>query len=282
MSYLKESAERLKKTRPTAVNLFHAIERCLSIAYTGDTQERVDKILVEADAIAAEDLAASKEIGRIGAELIKDGYRILTHCNAGALAFIDEGTALSPIRQAHSQGKRVFVWVDETRPRCQGSRLTAWEMDQEGIPYAIIVDNAAGLFMRRKMVDMVIVGADRIAANGDVANKIGTYEKAVLAKENGVPFYVAAPKMTFDLESKSGEEIEIENRDPEEVTMMWGVDEKGNPTRIKIAKEGSEAKNPSFDITPAIYVNGFITEKGLLEPPFEESFSKLFSGINDQ
>lgn len=276
MRHLQESAERLKRTRPTAVNLFHAIDRCLSQASSGSVEERVERVLAEADAVAAEDLAASVEMGRLGAELIEDGYGILTHCNAGALAFIDHGTALSPIRHAHRQGKSIFVWVDETRPRCQGSRLTAWEMEQEGIPYAIIVDNAAGFYMRRGDVDIVIVGADRVAANGDVANKIGTYEKAVLAKENGIPFYVAAPEMTFDLKTPTGDEVEIEERSADEVTMMWGVDQRGNPTRIRIAREGSRARNPSFDVTPARYITGFITEKGVLRPPYGEGIRRLF------
>ncbi|UCH56701.1 MAG: S-methyl-5-thioribose-1-phosphate isomerase, partial [Candidatus Bathyarchaeota archaeon] len=174
-SHLKEAAETLRNTRPTAANLFHAIDRCLAVGSLGPVSERVKAVVAEADAIAQEDLEASVKIGEHGSELVEDGFRVLTHCNAGALAFLDYGTALSPVRFAHQQGKRVFVFVDETRPRCQGSRLTAWELDQENIPYALIVDNAAGFFMRRGEVDMVIVGADRIAANGDVANKIGTY-----------------------------------------------------------------------------------------------------------
>ncbi|RLG93919.1 hypothetical protein DRO27_05530, partial [Candidatus Bathyarchaeota archaeon] len=200
------------------------------------------------------------EIGEYGNTLIEDGYRILTHCNAGALAFLDYGTALSPIRHAHASGKKVFVWVDETRPRCQGARLTAWEMEQEGIPYALIVDNAAGHFMLRGEVDILSTGVDRITANGDVANKIGTYEKAVVARENGIPFYVAAPRMTFDLKSRSGDEIEIEERGPEEITGMWGVDEDGEACRVEIAGEGFKVRNPAFDVTPARYVTGFITE----------------------
>ncbi len=274
--YLEEAAERLKKTRPTAVNLFHAVDRCLAAARSGTVKERVKRVVAEADAIAREDLAASQRIGEHGSGLIGDGFGILTHCNAGALAFIDLGTALSPIRFAHTQGKRIHVFVDETRPRCQGARLTAWELQQEGIPYSLIVDNAAGYFMKRGEVDIVIVGADRVAANGDVANKIGTYEKAVLAHENGVPFYVAAPRMTFDLKAETGEGIEIEERSPEEVTGIWGLDDEGRQRRILIAAEGTPARNPSFDVTPAKYVTGFITEAGILRPPFGESILKAF------
>jgi len=166
--------------------------------------------------------------------------------------------------------------VDETRPRCQGARLTAWELEQEGIPYSLIVDNAAGYFMKRGEVDMVIVGADRIAANGDVANKIGTYEKAVLAHENEIPFYVAAPRMTFDLDCEDGELIEIEERSPQEIVGMWGIDDTGNPSRILIASEGTSVRNPAFDVTPAKYVTAFITERGILRPPYPESIKRAF------
>jgi len=278
-AYMDAVAERLRRTRPTAVNLFHAIDRCLSAADSGPVHDRVGRVVAEADAIADEDLTASRRIGEHGAALIGDGFRVLTHCNAGALAFIDYGTALSPIRFAHREGKRVFVFVDETRPRCQGARLTAWELQQEGIPYAVIVDNAAGYFMRRGEVDAVIVGADRISANGDVANKIGTYEKAVLAHENGVPFFVAAPRMTFDLGCATGEGIEIEERAAEEVLGMWGVDEDGIPSRVLIAARGTPARNPAFDITPAKYVTGFITEAGILRPPYSESIKNAFGGL---
>ncbi|MDH5791973.1 MAG: S-methyl-5-thioribose-1-phosphate isomerase [Candidatus Bathyarchaeota archaeon] len=273
-AYLREAVDRLKKTRPTAANLFHAIDRCLKAAAKGSVQNRVRVIISEADTIAEDDITASRLIGEHGSALIEDGCRILTHCNAGALAFIDYGTALSPIRFAHGHGKEVFVFVDETRPRCQGARLTAWELEQEGIPYALIVDNAAGHFMRRGEVDMVIVGADRVAANGDVANKIGTYERAVVAKENGIPFYVAAPKMTFDLKCENGDEIEIEERGPDEVRWMWGVDEQGNPARILISEEEATVRNPAFDVTPSRYVTGFITEAGILEPPYSENIRK--------
>jgi eIF-2B alpha/beta/delta-like uncharacterized protein len=269
------SAETLRKTRPTAANLFHAIDRCLDAMTEGSVKERVNAIVLEAEAIAQEDLEASRKIGEYGGKLIGDGARILTHCNAGALAFLDYGTALSPIRFARDQGKQIFVYIDETRPRCQGARLTAWEMEQENIQYAIIVDNAAGYYMRRGEIDMVITGADRIAANGDVANKIGTYEKAVLAKENNIPFYVAAPRMTFDLYCHNGDEIEIEERSPDEVRWMWGVNKDGDSCRILITGEDYQARNPAFDITPAKYVNGFITERGIIKQPFQINLKKL-------
>lgn len=275
-AYVAEAANVLRGTRPTAVNLFHAIDRCLKAASKGTTQERVALTTAEADRIALEDLDASRKMGKYGSVIIKNGYRILTHCNAGALAFIDNGSALAPIRVAHKQGKNIFVYADETRPRSQGAKLTAWELQQEGIPYALIVDNAAGHYMRRGEVDLVIVGADRIAANGDTANKIGTYEKAVLAKENGIPFYVAAPGMTFDLKCRTGEEIEIEERSPDEVNWVWGADEDGNYTGVRITAEGTNALNPSFDVTPARYITGFITEAGVIRPPFGRNIRLVF------
>ena len=274
--YLREAAERLKDTRLTAANLFKAVDRCLEASVGLTMPDRVKSILGEADRIAEDDLNASRLIGEYGSQIIGNGFTILTHCNAGALAFIDHGTALSPIRFAHRQGKKVYVLVDETRPRCQGARLTAWEMEQEGIPYSIIVDNAAGYFMRRGEVDLVIVGADRITANGDTANKIGTYEKAVLAKENGIPFYVAAPEMTFDLSLGDGDKIEIEERSAEEVRGMWGKGEDGKKTRILITEAHAHVRNPAFDVTPTRYITGFITEKGILKPPFTKSIAKAF------
>jgi translation initiation factor eIF-2B subunit alpha/methylthioribose-1-phosphate isomerase len=276
LEYLNKAAETIRQTRPTAENLFKAVDQCLKAAEWGKVSVRVDNVVKEADRILADDIKASEAIAKAGAKLIKDGYRVMTHCNAGALAYIDQGTALAPIREAVKEGKEVFVWVNETRPRGQGARITAWELEQEGIPYALIADNAAGYYMQRGEVDMVIVGADRIVANGDVANKIGTYEKAVVAFENKIPFWVAAPGMTFDLTKKSGEEIEIEERGPEEVTMMWGLGEDGEPTRINVAGEGTKARNPAFDVTPAKFIDGFITEYGLIERPFTEGFYWLF------
>jgi translation initiation factor eIF-2B subunit alpha/methylthioribose-1-phosphate isomerase len=277
IDYFSDAVERLRKTRPTAANLFNAVDRCVEASSSGSVSERVNSIVREADLIEEEDVQASKKIGEYGNELIRNGSSILTHCNAGALAFVDNGTALSPIRRAHNCGKRVFVYVDETRPRCQGARLTAWELENEGIPYSLIVDNAAGYFMRKGEIDMVIVGADRIAANGDVANKIGTYEKAVLAKENNIPFYVAAPEMTFDLKCASGDHIEIEERDDNEIRTMGGLNEKGVYTRVLITMKNAVVKNPSFDVTPQNLVSGFITEKGILKPPYYENISKYFA-----
>jgi S-methyl-5-thioribose-1-phosphate isomerase len=275
-AYMAGAAETVRRTRPTAVNLFHAVEKCMNAAVGGSVAARARNIVEAADKIAADDLEASRLIGKYGAELIGDGYRVLTHCNAGALAFIDQGTALSPIRVAHKLGRRVFVWVDETRPRSQGARLTAWELEMEEIPYALIVDNAAGYYMRRGEVDMVIVGADRVADNGDVANKVGTYEKAVVAKENGVPFYVAAPQMTFDHATLTGDNIEIEERSPEEVNKVWGLDADGEYRWVQVPMEGTPARNPGFDVTPARYITGFITEKGVVKPPYEVNIPKTF------
>jgi len=276
IEYINKAAETIKKTRPTAVNLFKAVDRCLEAARWGSVSNRVEKVVNTADEIFNEDLKSTETIAKAGSKLIKDGYRILTHCNAGALAYVDYGTALAPIRRAVEEGKEVFVWVDETRPRCQGSRITAWELEQEGISYALIADNAAGYYMQRGEVDLVIVGADRIAVNGDTANKIGTYEKAVVAHENNIPFWVAAPRMTFDLKTGSGEEIEIEERDPEEVSTMWGLGEDGKPTRVRIAGVGAKVRNPAFDVTPQRYIEGFITDYGLIKHPFEEGIRRLF------
>ena len=245
-----KAAKDIKAARPTANDLFYAVDYMLDELSAG-------KDPVEAaDAYAQSMVDKCKAIGEFGAPLIKDGFKVMTHCNAGALATVDVGTALAPIRKAWEQGRRFFVYASETRPRLQGMQLTAWELNQEGIDHAIIPDGASGHFIR-KGVDMIIVGADRIAANGDFANKIGTFEKAVLAKEFGVPFYVAAPISTFDFNTKTGEDIVIENRSEEEVTMVSG---------IRIAPEGSPALNPAFDMTPARYVTGFITEKGILRP----------------
>ncbi len=246
---MEEAAHILRDTRPTAHDLFHAIDHMLDAIGEGKDP------LKAADAYADDITDRCKKIGVNGDELIKDGDKILTHCNAGALATVDFGTALGPIRTAHSNGKNIFVWVDETRPRLQGACLTSWELVGEGIPHAIVADNAAGYYMKDGQVDLCIVGADRIAANGDVANKIGTYTKAVLAKENNVPFYVAAPVSTFDFKLSEGEDIPIEERDPMEVLMIGGK---------RIAPMQAEARNPAFDVTPSKYVTGYITEKGVL------------------
>jgi methylthioribose-1-phosphate isomerase len=251
---LEKAAEHIKKARPTAADLAHMVDR------VAESKEPVK----EAEKIADEYIEVARRIGEYGNELIEDKDSILTHCNAGALAFVDIGSALAPIRHAYKAGKRIFIYVDETRPRCQGSRLTAFELGEEGIPHAIIADNAAGAFMAKGDIDLVIVGADRIAANGDVVNKIGTYEKAVLAKENKIPFYVAAPLSTIDMGCSSGKDILIEERSEEEVLGMWGFAE-GEVKKIRVAPEKSKARNPAFDVTPARYVTGIITEKGVVK-----------------
>jgi len=264
--YVENAANTLRNTRPTAYNLFWAINRMLKVIGKGKSiQEKISLAKQEAEKIADEDIEICKKIGEHGSKLIKNGNKILTHCNAGALATVDYGTALAPIRFAHYQGKKIFVFVDETRPRCQGSKLTAWELLQEGIPHSIIVDNAAGYYMKKREIDICIVGTDRVTADGSVANKIGTYEKAVLAKENGIPFYVALPTSTIDMNIKSDDDIPIEERDEEEVTNMWGFSEEGFK-EVRIAPEGSHARNPAFDVTPSKYISGFITEKGIINP----------------
>ncbi len=246
----EHGAHVLKSTRPTAHDLFHAVDYMLESIKAGKEP------VAAAESYVASTIKACEDIGKHGAELIRSNTRILTHCNAGALATVDFGTALAPMRVANSQGKRLFVWVDETRPRLQGASLTAWELHNEGIEHAVIADNAAGHFMRKGEIDMVIVGADRIAVNGDFANKIGTYEKAVLAKENNIPFYVAAPMSTFDRTISSGDEIVIEERSPDEVRYA---------RECLIANPDSPARNPAFDVTPAKYVTGYITEKGVIK-----------------
>ncbi len=245
----EEASHILRDTRPTAHDLFHAIDHMMEAMNRGEDPVKA------ADDYADDITERCKNIGENGNKLIKDGDKILTHCNAGALATVDFGTALAPIRAAHKSGKEIFVWVDETRPRLQGACLTSWELVGEGIPHAIIADNAAGYYMKDGQVNLCIVGADRIAANGDVANKIGTYSKAVIAKENSVPFYVAAPASTFDFTLAEGGMIPIEERDPSEVLVLGGK---------RIAPLQAEARNPAFDVTPAKFIAGYITEKGIL------------------
>jgi methylthioribose-1-phosphate isomerase len=250
----------LAATRPTAVNLFWAIDRMRHVhaSSNGDTA----RLIEEAQQIRLEDIAICEAIGRNGAGLVPDHKTVLTHCNAGALATAGYGTALGVIRAAVAAGKSIDVYADETRPFLQGARLTAWELQQDGIPVKIITDNMAGHFLHSGKIGCVVVGADRIAANGDVANKIGTYSLAVLAKENGVPFYVAAPVSTLDLTLESGDEIPIEQRAAAEVTHVFGV---------PVAPEGIEVENPAFDVTPARYVTAIVTEKGVARPPYLES-----------
>jgi len=256
VAQIKKASSVMKGARPTAVDLFNAVDEILKVMKKGrSVKECRELILSRAEALAEENLQACKKIGENGEKLIKNNSSILTHCNAGALACVDYGTALAPVRLAHSRGKKIFVFVDETRPRLQGA-LTAWELQNEGIPHALIVDNAAGFYMKRKEVNMCIVGADRIVVkNGYLANKIGTYEKAVLAKENGIPFYVAAPMSSFDFGAKN--EIKIEERSENEILFIGGE---------RIFAKGTRAKNPAFDITPLKYVTAVITETGVFKP----------------
>ncbi len=269
---LEEAAHVLRRTRPTASNLSWALDRMLRRVEDEPSKDihQIRKALVaEAQALADEDVEANKRMGSYGAELIGDGYSVLTHCNAGALATVDYGTALAPIRTAWMQGKRVHVFVDETRPRLQGARLTAWELMHEGIPMTLIADSAAGYFIQAGKVDIIFVGADRVVANGDVANKIGTYKLAVVAKENGVAFYAVVPTSTIDLAVSSGKDIPIEERGPEEVTQVRGQ---------LIAPEGVQVANPAFDITPHRYITGIITEHGIAYPPFDRGLRAVVQG----
>ncbi|HWP45903.1 MAG TPA: S-methyl-5-thioribose-1-phosphate isomerase [Candidatus Limnocylindrales bacterium] len=266
---MKEILEEMAKTRPTAVNLFWAIEemrRCAEAHRHLPVPQLKEVLKNRALQIRDEDIQINKILGKYGAQLIKSGDTILTHCNAGALATAGYGTALGVIRSAHEEGKQIHVFVDETRPFLQGSRLTAWELAKENIPLTLITDNMAGYFMRKGKINLIIVGADRIAANGDVANKIGTYSLAVLAKEHGIPFYVAAPISTLDLSIGSGDQIPIEERNPQEVTQIAGK---------QIAPEAIQVANPAFDVTPHEYITAIITEKGIAWPPYEESLAKL-------
>ena len=249
-------------TRPTARNLFRALERMQQVAESGKDVARIKTALVdEAVKIHTEEAEATEHLSRSGAELIKDGFTILTHCNTGPLATAGEGTALGVIKTAKEQGKNIKVFADETRPLLQGARLTTWELKRAGIPVTLITDSMAGYFMRRGEVDCVITGADRIAANGDTANKIGTYTLAVLAKENGIPLYIAAPTTTIDPFLSSGDEIPIEERSADEVTHLQGV---------PIAPEGIATANPAFDVTPHEYITAIITEKGIIREPYGE------------
>lgn len=269
---LAEARKTLDASRPTAVNLSWATGRMLRVAREGRPDESVEylaeRLLDEAHAIRDEDERTCRAIGEHGAELLRSGTRVLTHCNAGGLATAGYGTALAPIRTAHAGGKALHVLVDETRPFLQGSRLTAWELQQIGIPLTLITDNMAGYFMQRGEVDCIIVGADRVVANGDVANKIGTYGLAVLACAHAIPFYVAAPTSTVDMTLASGDDIPIEQRDPDEVTHLVG---------LSLAPEGVRAAHPAFDVTPHELVTAIITEKGVVEPPFAERLRRILA-----
>lgn len=269
LSHLDGILQSFAAARPTAVNLFHAVDRMKQAAKKHHTIFQIKEALVdEAKRIHAGEEAATERLSQLGAELIKDGFTIMTHCNAGPLATAGYGTALGVIIAARAQGKKVSVIATETRPLLQGARLTAWELLQEKIPTTLITDSMAGYFLHQGKVDCVIVGADRIAANGDTANKIGTYTLAVLAFENKVPCYVAAPTSTVDLSVSSGDEIPIEERKPEEITTIAG---------IRIAPEGVSVANPAFDITPHHYITAIITEKGIVTKPYKQGFVRLFS-----
>ena len=268
-AWVRDAVDELAESRPTAVNLFWALDR-MSRLLNSLPEEECNKVrsALEAEAVAVfeEDLAACKAIGGFGARLVPDHAKVLTHCNAGALATAGYGTALGVIRSAHREGKISLVWVDETRPVLQGARLTAWEMVKEGIPANLITDNMAGAIMAAGEVDFIVVGSDRIAANGDVANKIGTYSVAVLAQHHNIPFIVAAPVSTIDFNLQTGEDIPIEERGPEEVTGY------GNQ---EWAPEGISVYNPAFDVTPAELVTAIVTEKGVLDPPFSKAIEEL-------
>jgi methylthioribose-1-phosphate isomerase len=264
---LRGISQTLAATRPTAKNLFRAIDRMEQVATVGEDIKQTKKALIdEAVKIHSEEAEATKKLSQLGAELIHDGFSILTHCNAGPLATTGYGTALGVIKWAKEQGKNIKVLITETRPLLQGARLTTWELKRANIPFTLITDSMAGYFMSRGEVSCVIVGADRIASNGDTANKIGTYSLAVLAMENGIPFYVAAPTTTIDLSLASGNEIPIEQRSPEEVTHIQGV---------SIAPEGINVANPAFDVTPHKYITAIITERGIIKEPYGEGLSKI-------
>jgi methylthioribose-1-phosphate isomerase len=271
----QKTCDLMAGTRPTAVNLFWAIERMkktfAAAAHEGQSVDEIKKRLVaEARAIHDEDVQSCRTMGAHGATLVPSSARILTHCNAGALATAGYGTALGVIRAAAEQGKTIAVLADETRPFLQGARLTAWELVRDGINTTVITDNMAGAMMRQGQVDLVVVGADRIAANGDVANKIGTYTVAVLAKEHGIPFYVAAPLSTVDLNTPDGSRIPIEERNEREVTHVGSN---------RLTPDGAQIRNPAFDVTPAQYVTAIITERGIARAPFQESLPQLFEGV---
>ena len=282
---LDGSCARLIAARPTAVNLAWGLERMKRRLAPLPKAERAAAARQEAEKICDEDVEINRRIGQHGLELIRELARskkngqplnILTHCNAGWLATVDWGTALSPIYHAHEAGIDVHVWVDETRPRNQGAHLTAWELASHGVPHHLIVDNAGGHLMQQGMVDMVIVGTDRTAANGDVCNKIGTYLKALAAHDNGVPFYVALPSPTIDWTISNGvKEIPIEEREEEEVSMVWGRDDQGETARLRICPDATPAANPAFDVTPARLVSGLITERGVCDAS-REGLRSLF------
>ena len=273
---LDQAHRALDATRPTAVNLRWALDRVRNVVTPLPIDERADAAWREADAIAVEDMAINRAIGVHGLKLLRDvaarrsgPVRVMTHCNAGALATCGWGTATAPLFLAHAEGLSLHVFVSETRPRLQGANLTAWELRQRGIPHTLFVDGASGLLMQRRDVDIVLVGADRVARNGDVCNKIGTYDKALAAADNGVPFYVALPSPTLDATLASGDAIPIEAREPDEVLSVNGADEYGHTARVNISPAGTLAVNYAFDVTPARLVTGLITERGVALPSVE-------------
>ncbi len=271
MTNLKGIIKTIEATRPTARNLFRSTIRMLKVAEAHDRADRIKEVLVkEAVKIHSEEASATKNLSRLGAELITDGFTVLTHCNTGSLATTGYGTALGVVKYAQEQGKKIRVFATETRPRFQGAHLTAWELKQAKVPFTLITDFMAGHFMSRGDISCVIVGADRIALNGDTANKIGTYTLAVLAMEHGIPFYVAAPTTTIDFSLASGAEIPIEERSSKEVTHIHGV---------SIAPEGIKVANPSFDITPHLYITAIITEKGIVTEPYVERLWKVVDNV---
>ena len=272
---LQIAADTLRQARPTAVNLSWGVDRVLNrLADPGlnDVGAMRQAALAEAQRIAEEDVSTNKQLGLNALALIPDHATVIHHCNTGALAAVDYGTALGVIRAAHENGKQIFVLVDETRPRLQGARLTAWELQQYSIPFQVIVDGASGHYMRTKGVDLCVVGCDRVAANGDTANKIGTYNLAVVAHENGVPFYVAAPTSTIDMHTPDGDGIRIEERPPHEVTHVGD---------FQITPDDTPIGNPAFDVTPAKYISAILTERGIAFPPFEKSLVKLVSSQHE-
>lgn len=266
---LDEALEVLNNSRPTAVNLMWAIKKMRDVIEANkdlDKEKIYDKILEEAKKIYDEDIYTNKTMAKHGNEIVKQGATILTHCNTGALATVEYGTALGVIREAHKAGKNIFVYADETRPRLQGGKLTAWELIQEEIPSKLIVDGAAATLIRDGKIDLILVGADRIANNGDTANKIGTFMLSVVAKTYNVPFYIVAPTTTIDFEMESGKDIDIEERDAEEITHINGM---------RVAPEGVKVFNPAFDVTPWENISGIITEKGIVNAPYKENIAKL-------
>jgi methylthioribose-1-phosphate isomerase len=267
---LDDAAQVLRATRPTAVNLAWALDRVMGKARTLDSSADAlrEFVVAEARRIADEDVEINRAMARHGAALIDDGDTVITHCNAGPLATVDIGTALGCIIEAHRQGKRIHVLVDETRPRLQGARLTAWELMQAGVPMTLIADNASGYYLQRGKIKKGFVGADRVAANGDVANKVGTYKLAVVATENAVPFYSVMPTSTIDLSLPNGNAIPIEERNAREVTHIEGV---------SIAPEGVRVGNPAFDVTPHRYITALVTERGVVYPPFEANLRRIMA-----